>query len=99
MLAIKSVQLVQALSRLEGMFDQVLLGDKRRLCLGDILMNDLDTLFMHHDFTVRGFQQGLKVMRARLTMLRGPVNAFSASIWRVMLVLQLFIRYEVQWRS
>ena len=61
MLAIRSFQLVQALSKLEAVFSDVLLGDKHSLCLAPSLMKDLDNQFMHRDFTIQSFQQGLKV--------------------------------------
>ena len=61
MLAIRSFQLVQALSKLEAVFSDVLLADKHSLYLSAALMQDLDDQFMHHDFTIQSFQQGLKV--------------------------------------
>lgn len=61
MLAIRSFQLVQALSKLEAIFAEVLLGEKQSLYLAASLMQDLDNQFMHHDFTIQSFQRGLKV--------------------------------------
>ena len=61
MLAIRSFPLVQALSKLEAVFADVLLGSKCNLYLAASLMQDLDNQFMHHDFTIQSFQRGLKV--------------------------------------
>lgn len=61
MLTIKSFQLTQAMSKLEAIFRDVLLSNKMGYCLGHTLLQDLQNQFMHYDFSVRSFQQGLKV--------------------------------------
>ena len=68
MLDTRDFHLVQALNKLELIFQQVFLDEKMPLLLSHSLLSSLDDRFMLYDFTVRTVQHGLKV-RARLLSL------------------------------
>lgn len=61
MLAIRSFPLVQALAKLEAVLGEVLLSSRLSFCVGHALFTALSDRFMHHDFVVSSFLQGLKV--------------------------------------
>lgn len=57
----RSFRLPGSLALLEALFREVFASRECGLLFGHSLLRALDDHFMHHDFTVRSFQQGLKV--------------------------------------
>lgn len=61
MLDTRNFHLVQALAKLEAVFQQIFFSPEMPFILSHSLMKNLDDKFMLHDFTVRSIEHSLKV--------------------------------------